>query len=159
MKAERLFKILGLVDGSLIEEADTASSPAAVQRRPSWVRLLAAAACLAVICAGAWGLWQSNPGAGTGSPGDAALAGGESGGDGHSPGTTFLSYAGPVFPLTTAETNTRLTAGRTVTWDFAPGSYEDGSPRQWGAQVTDSYTLTNPAPSTPSPPAGWTFPS
>ena len=98
-----------------------------------------------MICAGAGGLWQSNPGAGTGSPGDAALAGGESGGDGHSPGTTFLSYAGPVFPLTTAETNTRLTAGRTVTWDFAPGSYEDGSPRQWGAQVTDSYTLTNPA--------------
>ena len=145
MKAERLFQILGLVDESLIEEADTASSPAAVQRRPSWVRLLAAAACLAVICAGAWGLWQSNPGAGTGSPGDAALAGGESGGDGHSPGTTFLSYAGPVFPLTTAETNTRLTAGRTVTWDFAPGSYEDGSPRQWGAKVTDSYTLTNPA--------------
>lgn len=145
MKAERLFQILGLVDESLIEEAVSASSPAAVQRRPSWVRLLAAAACLAVICAGAWGLWQSNPGAGTGSPGDAALAGGESGGDGHSPGTTFLSYAGPVFPLTTAETNTRLTAGRTVTWDFAPGSYEDGSPRQWGAQVTDSYTLTNPA--------------
>ena len=100
MKAERLFQILGLVDESLIEEAVSASSPAAVQRRPSWVRLLAAAACLAVICAGAWGLWQSNPGAGTGSPGDAALAGGESGGDGHSPGTTFLSYAGPVFPLT-----------------------------------------------------------
>ncbi|MDR3783429.1 MAG: hypothetical protein Q3Y02_00855, partial [Dysosmobacter sp.] len=145
MKAERLFQILGLVDESLIEEAVSASSPAAVQRRPSWVRLLAAAACLAVICVGAGGRWQSNPGAGTGSPGDAALAGGESGSDGHSPGTTFLSYAGPVFPLTTAETNTRLTAGRTVTWDFAPGSYEDGSPRQWGAQVTDSYTLTNPA--------------
>ena len=33
MKAERLFQILGLVDESLIEEADTASSPAAVQRR------------------------------------------------------------------------------------------------------------------------------
>ena len=106
MKAERLFQILGLVDESLIEEAVSASSPAAVQRRPSWVRLLAAAACLAVICAGAWGLWQSNPGAGTGSPGDAALAGGESGGDGHSPGTAFLSYAGPVFPLTTAEADT-----------------------------------------------------
>lgn len=86
MKAERLFQILGLVDESLIEEAVSASPPAAVQRRPSWVRLLAAAACLAVICAGAWGLWQSNPGAGTGSPGDAALAGGDSGGDGHSPG-------------------------------------------------------------------------
>ena len=45
MKAERLFQILGLVDESLIEEADTASSPAAVlQRRPP---RLAAAACLA----------------------------------------------------------------------------------------------------------------
>ena len=44
MKAERLFQILGLVDESLIEEADNASSPAAVQRRPSWDRGLAAAA-------------------------------------------------------------------------------------------------------------------
>ena len=33
MKAERLFQILGLVDESLIEEAVSASSPAAVQRR------------------------------------------------------------------------------------------------------------------------------
>lgn len=32
MKAERLFQILGLVDESLIEEAVSASSPAAVQR-------------------------------------------------------------------------------------------------------------------------------
>ena len=34
MKAERLFQILGLVDESLIEEAVSASSPAAVQRVP-----------------------------------------------------------------------------------------------------------------------------
>ena len=43
MKAERLFQILGLVDESLIEEAvHRPPLPAAVQRRPSWVRLLAA---------------------------------------------------------------------------------------------------------------------
>ena len=52
MKAERLFRILGLVDESLVEEAVSASSPAAVQRRHPWRRLAAAAACLAVICGG-----------------------------------------------------------------------------------------------------------
>ena len=42
MKAERLFQILGLVDESLIEEADTASSPAASRRRPRWGRAVLA---------------------------------------------------------------------------------------------------------------------
>ncbi|MFR3920784.1 MAG: hypothetical protein ACLTYN_01200 [Dysosmobacter welbionis] len=119
MKAERLFQILGLVDESLIEEADTASS-----RRCTAAALMGSAFGRGRMSRGdlrrGVGTVAINLGAGTGSPGDAALAGGESGGDGHSPGTTFLSYAGPVFPLTTAETNTRLTAGRTVTWDFAP---------------------------------------
>jgi hypothetical protein len=44
-----------------------------------------------------------------------------------------------VFPLTTAEADTDLTAERTVTWDF---SLETDA--QWGATVTDDYTLTNP---------------
>ena len=85
MKAERLFQILGLVDESLIEEAVSASSPPAGTRGAARGRGFAAAGRLPGSIAG-----------------DAALAGGESGGDGHSPGTTYLSYAGPVFPLTTA---------------------------------------------------------
>ena len=142
MRAERLFRILGLVDESLVEEAVSASSPAAVQRRHPWGRLLAAAACLAVICGGVFLTSTFRMGGSTGEA-DGGSVPGESG-DGHNAGTTFMSYAGPVFPLTTVETVTGLTAERTVTWDFAPGTYQDGSPRQWGAQVTDDYVLTNP---------------
>ena len=142
MKAERLFRILGLVDESLVEEAVSASSPAAVQRRHPWRRLAAAAACLAVICGGVFLAGTFRMGGSTGEA-DGGTAPGESG-DGHNAGTTFMSYAGPVFPLTTVETDTGLTAERTVTWDFTPGTYQDGSPRQWGAQVTDDYVLTNP---------------
>ena len=46
MSAERLFRILGLVDEDLIEEA---ASPAAFKRSPR--RWMAAAACAAVLCA------------------------------------------------------------------------------------------------------------
>lgn len=109
MKAERLFRILGLVDESLIEEAVSASSPAAVQRRHPWRSLLAAAACLAVICGGAYL-------AGTLRMGGRAGAGGS----GHSEASTFMSYAGPVFPLTTAEETSSITAERSTTLDFAP---------------------------------------
>ena len=142
MSAERLFRILGLVDESLIEEAVSASSPAAVQRRRPWRRLLAAAACLAVICGGTFLAGTFRMGGSTGNADGGAMPG-ESG-DGHNEGTVFMSYAGPVFPLTTAEADTGLTAERTVTWDFATGTYQDGSPRQWGAQVTDVTVLTNP---------------
>lgn len=167
MKAERLFRILGLVDESLIEEAVSASSPAAVQRRHPWRRLLAAAACLAVICGGAYL-------AGTLRMGGRAGAGGS----GHSEASTFMSYAGPVFPLTTAEETSSITAERNITLDFAPwipawlSNEEMLSGRTWLTEaerqealaqydklypeggrwrssddilVTDAYTLANPS--------------
>lgn len=49
-----------------------------------------------------------------------------------------------MLPLTTLESGTASLPSGSLTWDFAPGSYDDGSPRQWGALVTDDYTLTNP---------------
>ena len=167
MKAERLFQILGLVDESLIEEAVSASSPAAVQRRHPWRRLLAAAACLAVICGGAYL-------AGTLRMGGRAGAGGS----GHSEASTFMSYAGPVFPLTTAEETSSITAERNITLDFAPwipawlsneemlsgrtwlteaerqealAQYDELYPEggRWRSSddilVTDAYTLANPS--------------
>ena len=148
MKGERLFRILGLIDADLIEEAGTASSPAAVQRRhTARRRWLAAAACVALAVTLTWstGLF-SRLGA---SMTDGSTA--ESGGSGiatdneplHVDGTTFMSYAGPVFPLTLAEKTEGLTAERHTTWDFTAGSYADGSSRQWGATVTDSYVLVN----------------
>ena len=52
MNGERLFRILGWVDEDLIEEADTASSPAASRRRPRWGRaVLAGSACAAALWA------------------------------------------------------------------------------------------------------------
>lgn len=79
-------------------------------------------------------------GASSGGSWEPAGSGGDNGGE---EGAAFLSYAGPVLPLSTAEDPAGLTAERTVTWDFAPGAYPDGEPRQWGAEVTDAYILRN----------------
>ena len=146
MKRERLFQILGLVDDDLIEEAVPASSAAAFKRRAAMGRLLGLAACLVLICG--LGLWLRSGGAMNGVSGgaDGMAPGAGSGGSGHSEGTVFMSYAGPAFPLTALETGSCLTAERTLTWDFAPGAYADGELRQWGAEVTDRYVLSNPGP-------------
>lgn len=161
MSGERLFRILGLVDDDLIEEAAPGFQVGTAARRRPWRRVLAAAACLAVLCCVSFA-WQVvfSPRGGSTATGDGAAPGAENGagislgGDpGEAPqdneplsveGATFMSYAGPVFPLTTVEADTGLTAERKLTWDFTPGSYHDGTPRQWGATVTDAYVLTNP---------------
>ena len=155
MRAERLFRALGMVEPSLVEEA------LAVRQRP-WRRWAAMAACLALVMGLAFG-WRSAGGfqgfaGGTSSGGDSGSSGGSSsscltgeppadGGEGVENGTAFLSYAGPVFPLSTAEDSAGLTAERTVTWDFAPGTNHYGETRQWGAAVTDAYILGNPTDS------------
>ena len=55
----------------------------------------------------------------------------------------FMSYAGPVFPLTTVEGGEGLTAERAVTYDFQ--HWMDGTIRPYGGLPTrDTYILTNP---------------
>lgn len=152
MRAERLFRVLGLADPALVEEA------LAVRRRAvPWRRWGALAACLALVASLGFG-WLvtggfrgygmsggGDSGSSGGAPADMAADPGESGGGGSGVegGITFLSYAGPVMPLTTVEDSAGLTAEREITWDFAPGAYPDGEPRQWGAAVTDAYVLRN----------------
>lgn len=46
--------------------------------------------------------------------------GGSAGGSGHDEASTFMSYAGPIFPLTLGEANDSITAERDITLDFAP---------------------------------------
>lgn len=155
MRAERLFRVLGLADPALVEEALKTRA-----RRIGWRRWGALAACLALVVSlgfgwlvtgGFRGYGMSGGGdsgssggalAGTEAPADPGESGG--GGSGVEEGITFLSYAGPVLPLTTAETAAGLTAEREITWDFAPSANRHGETRQWGAQVTDAYVLTNP---------------
>lgn len=150
MNGERLFQILGMIDEDLIEEADSASSAAASKRRGRAFRGLAAA-CIALVCVSG-AVWMLRGGLAMGGasmavPGETASDGGS--GIAHdteplsSEGTTFMSYAGPVFPLTLTEKTEGLTAKRTTTWDFAPDIDQNGISRQWGAHVADSYLLTN----------------
>ena len=79
--------------------------------------------------------------------------GGSAGAGGHNEGSTFMSYAGPVFPLTLGEENDAITAQRHTTLDFSPwepvwvesDAREEGGywSRSTDILVTDAYTLTN----------------
>lgn len=144
MRGERIFRILTWVDEDLLEEAaPTALSAATAQKRrsPALGRMLAGAACVALVCAVslAWVVTGGFLGFGSPAPGespgahDGTSAGGESAA-GAEGATQFLSYAGPVLPLTLSHPG--LGAERTVTWDFGQG--EDTA-----AQVQDQYTLQN----------------
>ena len=74
MKSARLFRILGLVDEDLIEEADTAVWKQRMPRRRYWA---AAAACAAVVCiaGGAWLVTgESRAGSSTANTGGSGIA-------------------------------------------------------------------------------------
>lgn len=146
MNSERLFRILGWVDEDLIEEADTASSPAASRRRPRWGRaILAGSACAAALWAAVVmlpnlsGLSEStgSSSGSTAAPGDGAagIDGANGGAAAEETAAGFDSYAGPVFSLLTTE-DTPLTAERTVTWSFPSAASSS-------AQVQDTYLIRN----------------
>ncbi|HCS73050.1 MAG TPA: hypothetical protein DIW17_04155 [Clostridiales bacterium] len=52
-----------------------------------------------------------------------------------------MSYAGPVFPLTLKEEDNIISADRNINYNFSLRS--EDSIRVWGADVEDSYTLSN----------------
>ena len=112
------------------------------KRIPGWVKGFSAAACLVLmVSVGIFAL---------------AMMGGRAGGGGNSNnGLTYMSYDGPVLPLTLREENSSITAQRNIDFDFSPyfpreEFYEDskGEMKPYiqyddEAIVTDSYTLTN----------------
>ena len=75
---------------------------------------MGACACLALIVGLGVGLYT----------GRIPLPGGSAGGGGHDEASTFMSYAGPVFPLTLQEENDFITAQREITLDFSPWQRE-----------------------------------
>lgn len=93
------------------------------------------ASLILVVCLGTYllqdvGLYGGSVGGGSSTSG--------AGGEYHS----FMSYEGPVFPLSTLE-ETHLTANRELTWDFAT-FLGFGEERVRSVNVLDSYVLTNP---------------
>ena len=61
--------------------------------------------------------------------------GGNAGGGGHDEASTFMSYAGPIFPLTLGEGNDSITAERSITLDFAPWQ------REWVSNEEEAAAL------------------
>ena len=114
MKANDLLDLIGNVDDGIVVEAEKRKRPA-VSR---WARWTAAAACLCAVIVGGVLLFVRT--GGNAAPGGGWGGRSGAGGSGHNEGSVFMSYAGPVFPLTLREENTAISADRTITMDFAP---------------------------------------
>lgn len=108
-QSERLFQALTDISEQTIEEA-ARLIPAPTTVR--WKRWTALAAALALVI-GLGGYLLPRMG------GSSAPSAGASG-SGTSGASTFMSYAGPVFPLTLEEENEAIKAVRDVTLDFQP---------------------------------------
>lgn len=144
MKALRLFKALSMVDEKWVEEAWDYQPPA--RKRHPALYGLAAAACCTLFCAFGFFYLVTGGFHGFGSaapeeaPAESTAEGGEVSedvaADNGSDSVSYLSYAGPVLPLTVLEQDTPVTAVREVTWDIS----SDQDP----ARYEDAYTLTNP---------------
>ncbi len=130
MKERKIFDALTYVDEKYIEEARTTRLK---KKAKGWKNGIAIAACAVIIISISGVLLLKNLlpfGGNTGS-----------GGTGHQGNSIFMSYAGPVFPMTLSEEDNTIIAKRNILYDFSL-PHED-SIRVWGAQVMDSYTLSN----------------
>ena len=116
MSTEKLYEAITLIDDDLIDEAGTYTHKK--HKVIHWKRWSALAACLVLVVgvgSAAWlGLFD---GMGASSADSSPNA---SAGEGVDGGSTFMSYAGPVFPLSTLENADGLTAQRDITLDFLP---------------------------------------
>ncbi|MCF0136917.1 MAG: hypothetical protein HUJ66_00970 [Oscillospiraceae bacterium] len=106
MKEKHLLDVLGNIDDRHIEEAAPAVKKS---RMPSWAKWSSAIAACLVLFVGIGGFILPRIGGNSGV-----------GDSGHGDGSTFMSYAGPVFPLTLKEENAAISAERSLTLDFAP---------------------------------------
>lgn len=129
MKGKKIFEALTNVDDKYIEEARRTK----LKKPSSWKKWTAIAASL-VLMVSIGGILIKN---------NMLPIGGSSGGGGHDGGSSFMSYAGPVFSLILAEEDNGIRAEREITFDFPFPSEE--SIRIWGSEVEDSYILSNPS--------------
>lgn len=125
MKNERLLNALGKIDEELIAEAAPGNKPLKKKaNRKTWIKWGAMAACVCLIIGVGSFLFDRG--------------GHNDSGGGNVSGTTFMSYAGPVFPLNALNDATGIAAQRNIDFDFSPyGKYRTES------IVSDNYTLHN----------------
>lgn len=143
MKNEKLYEAITNLSDETIDEAQDHQLKSKAPFRLSLKRgALAACLCIAIV-GGIFGITQGS------------LPGGSSGSGSAGGGTTYMSYQGPVFPLTFEQPVRGLTAQRNVDFDFAPykpvtktyehsnGDIENYDHYDDQAIVTDGYILTN----------------
>ena len=106
MKSNDLLDAIGEVSDEYIADAKSAKK----RRMPRWAKWSCAAAACLVAAVGVGGVLLIRGG----------INGGSAGGMGHADGSSFMHYAGPVFPLTLLESNPEISATRDITMDFAP---------------------------------------
>ena len=108
-RSERLFEAMSELSEEKIDEGAAYIPKKTFRWKKRWTAL---AACVAVVLLGVGTFTGRIP---------LLQIGGSSGGGGHGDGaSTFMSYAGPVFPLTLREENGAISAQRSITLDFAP---------------------------------------
>ena len=131
-RSERLLAQLSEIRAEFVDEADEDVS-GRVGKRPAWQRGAAMAAGLAIVLFAAGVFTGVIP---------VLRIGGNAGGAGVNPSgngpTTFMSYAGPVFPLTLREKNDSITARRDITLDFLPWT-----PEWWTKEGMTATDYTN----------------
>ena len=131
MTREMLYDAITEIKDNLVMEA-METKPA--KSRVRWLKFGSIAAAAALVIGLGAGVYSGKL--------PLPIGGSSAGGSGHDEGSsTFMSYAGPVFPLTTVEGGDGLTAQRAITCDFEGW----GNEYPYDLPVTDSYILTNPA--------------
>lgn len=106
MKSDELLDAIGEAKDEYVQDVRNAK----VKKMPGWAKWTSAIAACLVLALGINFVFSSMGG----------MASPEAGGSGHEEGSVFMSYAGPVFPLTLLEENEHICAERNTTLDFAP---------------------------------------
>ncbi|HKL10383.1 MAG TPA: hypothetical protein VJ990_03015 [Clostridia bacterium] len=143
MKVEKLFEAITDLDDNLIEEARLNSLIKQSKAWKKWTAIVASVALVVVIAGSA--LLRIG----------VLIPGGSSGSNGHREGSVFMSYAGPVFPLTLSEEMDDLSVKRRIDFDFSPyepkavtdssGNNKANNYVRYDSEaiVTDGYDLIN----------------
>lgn len=134
-RERKLFDAVTYVKEELIEETQDFLDKKEGKKFKWRTWKLVAASLFLVLSLGSFAIWQNYlPFGGSRSPGS-----GSSGYDGDL--LDFMSYAGPVLPLSLDKTSESIKAERSIIYDF-PFEKEE-SIRVRGSQIKDQYTLTN----------------
>ena len=140
MKTNNLLDIIGEINDELIHDAKENKNTKVV-KFPNWAKWYSAIAACLVLAIGCITILPNYIR-------EDAQAPSESGGSGHEEGTVFMSYAGPVFPLTLMEKCNNLEVSRNVDYNFSTYLKGREDVEEWeyngaGVMVSDTYLLKN----------------